>query len=58
MEKIELIDETGNSIGKFEVPKDLTIRNFKCFILNTRYKIKKINEAFFFDFNLINDIEI
>jgi len=51
MVKIELIDETGTKIGVFEVPKDLSIRIFKSYFLNTRYKIRKINEVFFFDFN-------
>lgn len=37
MEKIEIIDENGDSIGVFEVPIDLKIRNFKSYFLYTRY---------------------
>ena len=56
--KIELIDETGTKIGVFQVPKDLTIRSFKSYFLNTRYKKNKFNEVFFFDFNKINELII
>jgi hypothetical protein len=35
---IEIIDQNGDIVDNFQVPKDLKIRNFKSFILNTRYK--------------------
>ena len=35
---IEIIDQNGDIVDNFQVPKDLKVRNFKSFILNTRYK--------------------